>query len=297
MMRVTITGLLGLTLLCWAETVSDPRPTRALYEASNAAMRGGSTRAALETMEVVAEGKSIDVILAAAQRAGLQAYFTKDLQFRDTDYSVRAFAMEMIGRTGLPEALDYLSAVTPEQLGRDDSRTIYPASKVGLYKALLQRDTDPERQIVFLEAQLTSAPVGQVALWAQEELCDRGSVASIDMIQRFIKGLDSSSRGEEKVAFCRRRVDVVQSNPNRAVALGSVLRADATVGDERILRWAIYQLLALRNDDADAVLDRYATEVAQRFPTVASAGPTPEGDMHVGFVQEIRHAVPNRRRK
>jgi len=155
MVRVTMAATLAMSLQCWAETISDPRPVRALYEASNAAMHEGSKGAALEVMQAVAEGKSLEVILTTAQRAGLQAFLAKDLMFRATDYSVREFAMEMIGRTGLTAALDYLSAVTPERLGRDESRGIYPASQVALHKALLRRETDPLRQIAFLETQLS----------------------------------------------------------------------------------------------------------------------------------------------
>jgi len=63
------------------------------------------------------------------------------------------------------------------------------------------------------------------------------------------------------------------------------------------MRWAIYQLFALQTPGANAVLDRYATEVAQRFPPVAYPTPTPDSQMHRGFAQEIRRAVPQQRSK
>jgi len=295
--RVTMAFVLAMNLQCWAETVTDSRPLRALYDASNAAMHDGSKGAALEVMEAVAEGKSMEVILTIAQKAGLQTFFTKDLTFRATEYSAREFAMEMIGRTGLPAALDYLSAVTPERLGSDESRGIYPASKVALHKALLRRETDPLRQIAFLETQLTSATVGQVALWAQEELCNRGSVRSIDLTAQFIKRLDSSSRGDERIAFCRKRMAVIQSHPDRALALGSVLRADARASDQKIIEWAIDELFALHTAGANSILERYATEVAQPFPHTSSTELTPELYMHRGFAQEIRRAVPGHGQK
>ena len=40
--RVTMAVVLTLTLQCRAETVTDSRPVRALYDASNAAMHDGS---------------------------------------------------------------------------------------------------------------------------------------------------------------------------------------------------------------------------------------------------------------
>ncbi len=295
MRHMTTIVILAFGQFCCAETISDPRPTRLLYEASNAAMRGDP--AALETMEAVADGKPTEAILAAATRAGLRAQFADVPSFRETDYSVRVFAMEMIGRTGLPEALDYLSATTPQSVGEDDSRSVYPASKVALHKALLRRETDPNQQIAFLELQLTSARVGQVALWAQEELCNRGSMRSMELIETFIMRLEPSPRGDANVAFCRRRMEIINSNPDPATAIGSVLRADAKASDERIMRWAIEQLFAFRSPDAEAVLDRYVAEVAQRFPPAASTVLTPESYMHRGFAEEIRRAAPERSQK
>jgi len=219
MRQVGMTLVLVLAQVCCAEITSDPRPLRALYEASNAAMRGQMSAAALETMEAVAEGKSAEVILAAARRGGLESHFGKEVPF--IDYNVRTCAMEMIGRTGLPEAIDYLMAVTPEQVGADESHSIYPASKVALAKALLRREADVGRQISYLELQLTTARVGEVALWAKEELCNRGSVESMDLVEHFIKRLDPFPRGDEFVTFCRRRVEIIRSDPDRAMALGS----------------------------------------------------------------------------
>ena len=53
----------------------------------------------------------------------------------------------------------------------------------------------------------------------------------------------------------------VNRDSNRAKALGSALRLDATRRDEQIMRWAIDQLVAMQSTEGQAVLERYAAEV------------------------------------
>ena len=75
------------------------------------------------------------------------------------------------------------------------------------------------------------------------------------MIREFLDHRDSS-RLEEALAFCQARIGVVNSDPDRAKALGWVLRLDAPLADEQIMRWAILQLFAMESPEADAILDR-----------------------------------------
>jgi len=265
-----------------------------MYQASEAAIHGTSRAAALEILEDIAENKPAELTLDAARRAGLLAYFAPQLSFANPNVSLREYAFGMLGRTGLPEAIAFLSTMTPEKLSPDDSERLYPMSQLALRQALFQQETDSRSQIAFLEREVTSPANGYSALWAREELCDRGSIASIEMIQESIKSLYSGSRGDEMVAFCQARMDVVKSDPDRAKAVGSVLQLGGPHRDEQILRWAIYTLFALESEEADGILNRYATDVERNSRVTASASENP---MHRGLAQEIRrHGLPHLRK-
>jgi hypothetical protein len=148
----------------------------------------------------------------------------------------------------------------------------------------------------FLERKIKEPSGYLVAMWAAEELCDRGSIALADTVSAFITRLYSGPSGEEMVAFCRARIEIVNRNQDRAVALGTTLRTDASFRDQRIISWAIGQLMALRSDEADGILDRYATEVENRFPDVPAVTSELRTVMHIGFAREIRLERAVRRR-
>jgi hypothetical protein len=164
---------MAVALLFCGAAGSMPAPfagaMRALDRALKAVSVGWSRNAALETLEDVAEGRQKEVIVTAALKAGLEDFHHPDLSFGDA--SVRSYAMDRIGASGLPEAIEYLRSMTTARIGPDSTETIYPASQVALYKALFRQETDPGRRVAFLEQQLTKPPVGQVAIWAMNELC------------------------------------------------------------------------------------------------------------------------------
>ena len=90
------------------------------------------------------------------------------------------------------------------------------------------------------------------------------------------------------VAFCAARIEIVNRDPDSAKALGSVLQADATFKDRRMIDCAIGRLFEMRSPEADATLAHYADEAAQRFPDSPSTTPDVETIMHRAFVQRIR---------
>lgn len=285
--RMTAVGLLILQV-CFAETVSPwPMERNAIDQACEAAIRGSNRAEAIQTMEDIAEGKPLDIILAAAERAGLKAYFGERLML--VAESVRAYAAEALGRTGLPDAIRYLNDATPETFGNDRSQSIYPTAKIALQKALLRGESDVGRQTALLEGQLSER---YTAMWAAEELCDRGSSSSITRIQQTIERHYSGERVDGMVSSCRERMSVVNRNPDRAKALGTVLRVDAKRDQIEIMRWSVHQLLAMHSKEAREILERYATEAEQSFPDVVPSNSSRESEMHRGFAQEIRRKYP-----
>jgi len=96
--------------------------------------------------------------------------------------------------------------------------------------------------------------------WAIEQLCDRGEALSTGIIERAIREMWRGEYGEKEIAFCRERMQALARYPERVRALGSLLKADDVPVNDRLLRWAINQLAAMRTAAADGELRRFAAE-------------------------------------
>ena len=235
-----------------------------LDRALKATLDSATRNAALQLLEDVADGKPKEMVIESALRAGLGVFVRTD--FSLTDATVRAYAMDRIGASGLPEAIEYLRSVTVDKIGPDSTQTIYPASQVALNNAILLQETDPGRQVEFLEQQLPSH--GAVANWAMNELCNRGSTRSLGEIAKLTSWW-GGPRSAEQLQFCRVRMEIVNRGPDRVAALASALSIDEALRDRyfKLTQWIIDQLLKANSDEANVVLDRFAMEIDQRFLT------------------------------
>ena len=251
--------MIGLTTAAQCNT---PMPFAgemgALDQAFNALSVTNKQTLALRTLEAVAERQPQPEVVALATKAGLDAFAGRDLMFGDS--TVRAYALDRIGASGLPEALQYLREFTRDKVGHDSSDTVYPAVQVALHHLLLGREASPQDQIAFLEKSILKPSVGQVANWAMNELCNRGSVGSLGVIRTFVHRLYPDRDGDDTIRFCEARAMTIIRDSNRAVALGTVLVLENFRNDEqtRLMRWAIGQLLEMHSADADRKLAQFA---------------------------------------
>ena len=286
---------LGIVPSSQATTITIVQQKACIDRAFDAAVRGERRQEALQLLEGIAEGRPREIIQTLSVRGGVGADIEEGAPF--DSIRTRRYALETIGKTGLPEAVDYLRGLTQGQTGADDSRTIYPAARLALQKALFMREIGAQAQIEFLERKLAEHSGFSVAIWAADELCDRGSVSSIDAVANFFKRLYPGPDGDEMTAFCLERMDIVNRALSRAKAIGTVLRTDAFLKDERILSWAIGQLTAMDTAEADAVLDGYAGEVESKFPDRPEVTSVLQNAMHRGYAQLIRQWQRDVRRK
>jgi hypothetical protein len=239
---------------------------------------------AVQLLRDVAEGHPEKVSSDVAARLGLQPQQLRLLtESFAKDPGVRARAYGAIGQTGLLEALEYLQALTPAKvgdLGPRDSHEAWPAAQIALQEARLMRINGSQEQVTFLENAMATSfdsySTGKIHFWAAQRLCDMGSTKSLPLVEKQLRSL-YSRLGEVEAGFCRERMQVVQSHPNRAKALGSVLNIGTSGANQRLTRWAITELGAMKNADAYAELDRFAAEIrgippVSRNPALASFG-------------------------
>ena len=261
-----------------------------LDHAYDAAVRGDSREEALDVMQRVAEGVGRERIEEVAARAGLISYVDKTQSFDDV--RTRCYALDRIGATDLPDALNYLRNFIQENGTRDGQ--VYSAAEFALEKGKFRLEKSSGQQIAFLEMEMTGRGGSAAAVWAAEELCNRGSAQSLPKVTEFKRRLYPGQSGDEIIGFCSARVEVLSRSNDKATALGTVLHAGAPFGDRKIVDWVVTQLFEMHSADADVILDRYASDVEQRFPDLRSATSDFETTMHRGLAQRIRQGLSQR---
>jgi hypothetical protein len=259
-----------LAVVCSVSMASTPPPFSGECQALDAVYRSAllpsMSSVALRILEAVAE-KRPDIFFEPATTDRFHFFSSRYLNFEDS--VVRVCALERIGATGSPAAIQYLDALTPNQITSDPSRTVFPSGKIALKKALLKMEPDLPGQTAFLVRQLefpsSGTANGRVADWAIEEMCNRGHISSFALVQRVMKKKNSFASGESELQFCLARMRVVISSPNRTEALVSALSTDPSNDDnERLVYWAIHQLAAANSAEADAGLDKYTADIERR---------------------------------
>jgi hypothetical protein len=235
-----------------------------------AASQSPTNSVALDVLERVALGRTAEISVESEAQVG-----RTQKQLRDPAFSwpeVRACALRKIGETGLAEAVDFLRDLKRADVGTDITQEIWVASRVALRDALLRRIEDPQLQIEFLENTLMEPEMSRAATghWAVDQLCDRGSLGSLVVIQEAIRKRRNGQRDDDEIAFCEARIRVLYGKPDRVKALASVLNLDKAGENPRLTSWTIEQLALMHLREAHAELDRFANEIA-KMP-VASPG-------------------------
>lgn len=220
---------------------------------------------AFDVLERIAMGRVGNFSAEPETLAGSKPAQVRELGF--TDPSVRAYALRKIGETGLAEAVDFLSKLTPAAFGEDVVHQIWPSVQIALQEAKLNQLPDRQAKSDFLEQTIRASndamSNGAVHGWAENELCNAGTVTSLPVIQESIRNRDPSPRGEEEVQFCEARIEVIRRSSDRIAALATALRVAEEPQDEKLVRWAFYQLADMHSASADAELDRFAAEIGR----------------------------------
>jgi hypothetical protein len=103
--------------------------------------------------------------------------------------------------------------------------------------------------------------MGYARTWAIGELCDRGSLASLPLIESTLQATYSSEQEEPAQAFCEARIGVITGDSDRVSALASVLKVGPSP-DQQLMFWAIEQLIGMRTPAATAQLKRFLADTS-----------------------------------
>ena len=215
---------------------------------------------ALELLELVAMNRTSSIKAGSELQAGVET--GQLLQKGFALAGVRICAFPRIGETGLDDALDFLAAVKQADLGMDAPASIWTAAQEALANARLNKIAEPLLKTQYLESLVS--PRTEASFWAVEQLCNRGSVTSINLAKTYLKLAWSGEFGEEQSRFCQDRMQVVFANPDRAKALGSVLKVEKKGTEaDKLVQWAVSQLVEMDNPAANAELKRFQSEMKQ----------------------------------
>ena len=234
--------------------VLDPLAKLAASRAQNGAF-------ALGALERVALDHAEEIAPDAAEKAGLPQFYLQDGQLRALE--ARECAIQKIGETALPEAVDFLKTLDQADLGTDE-QTVMLLRVMGhgaIRIATLRQIQDPERQIEYLERTATEFSGTDVGASAADQLCERASLGSLPIVRKAFTGVWGDQRDEEYTRFCEDRVLTVYGKPDRAKALGEVLDMQTSADNPQLTTWAIEQLKLMHSPAADGELKRFLSEI------------------------------------
>lgn len=263
---VLLASSVMIPVFCLATSISDPRQRLLLDRISTmTSTPSEASTAAFELLKLVALGRTQEISAELEARAGLAAGEIQQKEFSDS--SIRAYAFRKIGETSWSEAENFLANLKLNDIGLDPSQQIWPSAQIALNYARLKKIQDTQSQIEFLKGTLTephdAISNSAVTTWAVTQLCDRGAHTAFPEIQMSIRSRMERQDGDDEIRFCEARIQVVFRHPDRAKALGSVLRVADVTEDDRLVGWAISQLADMRSSTADAELNRFAMEIGQ----------------------------------
>jgi hypothetical protein len=218
---------------------------------------------AVKVLELVAVGRVSSIEPEWEASLKIDAGVLRQEAFSDS--SVREYALRRIGDCPRADALEFLEKLTPGDFKADSSGQLWPTSQIALSEARMNRLAGPQPKIDFLRGLLASKTSTTPARWVDDELCNRGALPAFPEVEASIRRRLSGQRAEDEVTFCRARMLVVARDPDKAVALGSVFSSFMTLANtddgQKLLRWAIYQLVSMRSASADAELDSFANQL------------------------------------
>lgn len=254
----------GIPTLSLATTPApDMIPCGVLNRVLAAAASPPTAAVALDLLEHVSIGKTTGISAESEKQVGLPPG-----EFHQPMYavpSVRVCALRDLAKTGTPEAVDFLAKFQRTDIGDDPSQEIWPAAQIALAEAQMSRITDPQSKIEFLRSTLTSNTAATPRWWVADELCNRGAASALPEIRASIRRRLSGSDPQSEIDFCETRMQVLARDPDRAKALGSVFGSVVSLENssegQKLLHWAMQQLIPMRSLEADAEVDRIADQL------------------------------------
>ncbi|MCW5965163.1 MAG: hypothetical protein KIT83_14090 [Bryobacterales bacterium] len=178
--------------------------------------------------------------------------------------TVRREAFYAIGRLGTPAALGFLQGITPSQFRDEDREYLWPAAQIALSDARQMQLPNLHERTRYLASLLArtgdDGTNGQVTGWATEQLCNLGALDLLPEVAAAYKRR-SSAKAAEYAEYCRERMWVVVSHPDRPTALASALTVENAANNSRLVYWAIHELKKYRQPSATARVDAYIQEL------------------------------------
>lgn len=235
----------------------------------------------------IAEGRAGRISSSLAAEFGFPPEELKHPLYSTVE--IRSLAFHHIGKLRTAEALEYLEALKYTQFDEPYRFALWSASRRALFDAKLSLISEPEERMLFLEEVLTSehhpASVSLLSDWARNQLCDGGFLAALPAVAASTRRSYSAPAADEFIAFCQERMWAIASRPNRLMALESVL-ANASLGNEKLKRWVIAQLVADGTEEAAEVLVRFEQRVAS-MPLAAGSPRSKHFEELVDYLRAI----------
>jgi hypothetical protein len=207
----------------------------------------------------VAENQPKAIDAASAYRLGLAIETLESAPFYDME--IRSQAYLQLGSLPSPYVIPYLSSIQPEMFADEAERTyIFRHVRIAWHRAQMLLRNSANGQQDYLAHLLSEEGdddwFSWVQLWAIDELCDHGAEHYLNLMDQRLLLMHNGNRSDI-LMFCRERVQIINSDPNRRSALSKALTVKNATANARVVHWAISELNKLDTKEAKATIDAF----------------------------------------
>ena len=138
--------------------------------------------------------------------------------------------------------------------------------------------------------------IGAVQDWAADELSNRGVADALPKITKSIKDRTSGKWADERIWFCKTRIELLTQRPSRQEALVEALGMKDITQYQDLKQWAIEELGKLDTPESRQGLIGFAIELQTTYRDAMGKRVHGKGDQETTHASSFYHAIIKRLR-
>ncbi len=210
---------------------------------------------------------------------------------------LRYFAVMELGKLKAVEVKDRLEALAERLDWSDQTRQLRTQAYLSYWMVTVASQPAEQHQIELLRQALKKGvTIGAVQDWAADELSNRGVADALPEIVKSIKGRMPGKWGDERIWFCKTRIELLAERPSRQEALIEALGMKDITQYQALKQWAIEELGKLDTPESRQALIGFAIELQTTYHDAMGKRGHRKGDQESTHASSFYHAIIKRLR-